>query len=317
MPNAIRNQKSAIRNILLLFLDGVGLGAEEAEHNPFVTAEIPNLMALLNGQRPLASTPRTESERALFIPTDACLGVEGLPQSATGQATILTGLNVPGELGYHWGPKPNREVADIIQRESLFIKLKARGLDSALLSGYPPRYFEAIESGRRNYSAVPLAVTAAGLPLMNGDDVRAGRAFSADFTGKGWHTELGLTDTPVYELREAGRRLAEAARRYHFSFFEHWMTDYVGHRGTLAEGRALLERFDTVLGGLLEAWDDDGGLLLITSDHGNLEDLSHSHHTRNPVPTIVVGRERGIFNANPRLDHFAPAIMGSLTSTLL
>ena len=314
MPNTTSDQKSAIRNIFLLFLDGVGLGAKDAEHNPFVTAEIPHLMALLGGRRPLAGTPRIESERAVFIPTDACLGVEGLPQSATGQATLLTGRNVPGALGYHWGPKPNRAVAEIIQRESLFIQLKERRLDAALLSGYPPRYFEAIDSGRRNYSAVPLAVRAAGLPLMNGDDVRAGRAFSADFTGAGWHTELGLTDVPVYGAREAGRRLAEAARRYHFSFFEHWLTDYVGHRGSLAEGRALLEKFDAVLGGLLEAWEDEAGLLIITSDHGNVEDLSHRHHTRNLVPTIVVGRERGVFEADLRLDHFTPAILGLLTS---
>jgi hypothetical protein len=301
-------------HILLLFLDGVGLGADDAEHNPFVTAEIPNWMALLNGQRPLASTPRTESERAVFIPTDACLDVAGPPQSATGQATILTGLNVPQTLGYHWGPKPNREVADIIQRESLFIKLKAQGLDAALLSGYPPRYFEAIESGRRNYSAVPLAVRAADIPLMNGEDVRAGRAFSADFTGAGWHTELGLTDVPVYGAREAGRRLAEAARRYRFSFFEHWLTDYVGHRGSLAEGRRLLEKFDAVLGGLLEAWDDDSGVLIITSDHGNLEDLSHRHHTRNAVPTLLLGNARhALAEGAANLTHLAPNILRALT----
>ena len=82
--------------------------------------------------------------------------------------------------------------------------------------------------------------------------------------------------------------------RQHFSFFEHWITDYVGHRGTLAEARALLEEFDAVLGGLLAAWDDNG-LIIITSDHGNLEVLSHCHHTRNAVPTVVIGRERTAF----------------------
>lgn len=51
----------------------------------------------------------------------------------------------------------------------------------------------------------------------------------------------------------------------------------------------LLRTFDQVLGGLLSAWDDEKGLILITSDHGNLEDLSVRNHTRNPVPAIVVG----------------------------
>jgi hypothetical protein len=300
--------------ILFLFLDGVGLGAPDPDHNPFTTAEIPHLMGLLDGQRPFAHTPRTETARSLFIPTDAALGVPGPPQSATGQAAILTGLNVPQMIGGHWGPKPNAEVAEIIQSESLFIKLKARGVEAALLSAYPPRYFEAIQSGRRNYSAVPLAVTAAGIPLCTVDDLRAGRALSADFTGEGWRTHLGITDAPVFTLREAGRRLAELAATRPFSFFEHWPPDFAGHRGTLAEARAVVERLDAVLGGLLEAWDDAAGLIVITSDHGNLEDLSHSHHTLNRVPTFVVGAERAAFARGlSDLTHFAPAILNTLT----
>lgn len=302
-------------HILFIFLDGVGLGADDPERNPFARAHLPTLSHLLNGERPLASTPRTESPRALFIPTDACLGVAGPPQSATGQAAILTGLNVPSLIGGHWGPKPNAAVAEIIERESLFLRLKERGLEAALLSGYPPRYFEAIDSGKRNYSAVPLAVTAAGLPLFTIDDVRAGRAFGTDFTNLGWHRELKITDVPVYTPREAGHRLAEVARRYHFAFFEHWLTDYFGHRGTLADACRLLETFDAVLGGLLEAWDDRAGLIVITSDHGNLEDLGHRHHTRNAVPTFVIGEARQTFaNGHRDLTHFAPSILRLLES---
>ncbi len=297
-------------HILFLFLDGVGLGADDPAHNPFAAARMPHLTGLLGGRRLLADTPRLETGRALFIPTDACLGVDGPPQSATGQAAILTGLNAPLLAGGHWGPKPNRTVAEIIERASLFRRLRDRGLEAGLLSGYPPRYFDAIQSGRRNYSAVPLAVVAGGYPLMTVDDIRAGQAFSADFTGAGWRRELKITDVPVYDPPQAGRRLAEAARRYQFAFFEHWLTDYAGHRGELADAAALLETFDAVLGGLLAAWDDAAGLIVITSDHGNLEDLSHSHHTRNPVPTIIVGRERAAFADGLRdLTGFAPAVL--------
>jgi hypothetical protein len=313
VPPSISNPQSQISNLLLLFLDGVGLGADDPEHNPFATAHLPNLTELLDGRRLLAHTPRSESARALFIPTDACLGVAGTPQSATGQATILTGRNVPQAIGYHWGPKPNAAIAEIIRRESLFLQLKRRGLEAALLSGYPARYFEAIASGRRSYSAVPLAVTAAGLPLFTAADLRAGRAFATDFTNQGWHTHLGLADVPLYEPRQAGRRLAEAARAYPFAFFEHWLTDYAGHRGSLAEARALLETFDAVLGGLLEAWEDASGLIIITSDHGNLEDLSHRRHTCNPVPTLIIGDARHAFaDGLHDLTGFAPRILSAL-----
>ena len=301
--------------VLFIFLDGVGLGPADADHNPFVSADIPCLMGLMNGQRPVAGVPPLDSGRARFIPTDACLGVAGAPQSATGQGAIVTGLNVPRLIGEHWGPRPNAAVADIIRRESLFAKLKARGLEAALLNAYPERYFEAIRSGRRLHSAIPLAVTAAGIPLLTTDDLRRGRALSADLTGEGWRTELGVADVPLLSPAEAGRRLAELAGQRAFSFFEYWLTDYAGHRGTLAEACRMLERIDTMLGGLLNAWDAAAGLIVITSDHGNLEALGHRHHTRHPVPTFVIGADRAAFAQGiSDLTHFAPAILAYLAA---
>ena len=48
-----------------------------------------------------------KAKQVSLLALDAGLGVEGLPQSATGQAVLLTGVNIPAELGYHYGPKPN------------------------------------------------------------------------------------------------------------------------------------------------------------------------------------------------------------------
>jgi hypothetical protein len=293
-------------NLLLLFLDGVGLGAADPNTNPFVTAEIPNWMGLLGGQRPLAGTPGGDYGRAVFVPTDACLGMPGPPQSATGQATILTGRNVPREVGGHWGPKPSAAIAQILQAGTVFSRLAARGVPAALLNAYPQRYFDAIASGRRSYSAVPLAVTAAGLPLFTSNDLRAGRALSADFTSEGWPEPGRLA---AHTPEGAGRRLAALAAQYGFAFFEYWLPDYVGHRGSLDEAQKLLARFDLVLGGLLAAWDDAAGLIVITSDHGNLEALDHRHHTLNPVPTLVIGAARRAFAAGlSDLTHVAPAV---------
>ena len=50
-----------------------------------------------------------------------------------------------------------------------------------------------------------------------------------------------------------------------------------------------LEMIDAVLGGLLAAWDDENGLLILTSDHGNIEEKDQRQHTRNPVPTLLIG----------------------------
>jgi len=289
MQQTDNRSRTGIEFVHIFFMDGVGLGGDDPQVNPFVTARMPALTGLLGPDWFLAGRGRITTERLTLIPTDACLSMPGKPQSATGQATLLTGLNVPRMIGQHFGPKPNEAIADIIRRGNLFQQVTAAGGAAALLTPYPQRYFDAIQSGHRLYSAVPLAATSAGIPLMTVDDLRAGRAVSPDFTGQAWRDFLGYDDIPLLSLAAAGECIASLASDYAFSFFEHWPSDNSGHRGTLNEAVQHLEVLDMVLGGLINAWDDQAGLLIITSDHGNIEEKSHSRHTMNPVPTILVG----------------------------
>jgi len=281
--------------VLFLFLDGVGLGPDDPNTNPLAQAAMPNLSRLLNGQRLVAGITPLVTDRATVVALDACLGVSGAPQSATGQATLLTGRNVPAEIGYHYGPKPNPTVAAFLRSPNgahggnLFQTLKTGGKQGSLLNAYPETYFTAIESGRRLYSAIPLAMVSAGIALKTTDDLREGYALSADFTGQGWRERLSLADTPLLTPSQAGARLAELAAGYDLAFFEYWLSDYAGHGQDMPAALNLLATFDQVLGGLLDAWDDEAGLILITSDHGNLEDLSVRGHTTNPVPALVIG----------------------------
>lgn len=232
---------------------------------------------------------RLETERATLLALDAELGVEGLPQSATGQAALLTGINVSAEIGYHYGPKPNKAVASFLHNGNLFSRLSGRGCRTALLNAYPQGYFSAIESGRRLYSAIPLAVTSAGIPLKTQLDLMEGQALSADFTAQGWRERLNLPDTPVITPDQAGERLASLGMDFDLALFEYWLSDYAGHSQDMAAAESLLITFDKVLGGLLRNWDDQQGLILITSDHGNMEDLSTRRHTANPVPALLIG----------------------------
>lgn len=288
------------RHVLIFFLDGVGLGEADPEVNPFATAVLPHLTSLFGPDWYLAGAGPRQNARASLIPTDANLGLPGRPQSATGQATILTGRNVPQLIGQHYGPKPNEAVAEIVRQGTLFQEVTAVAQRAALLTPYPEEFFAAVENGRRLLSTVPLAAVSAGLPLRDADDLRNGRAVSPDFTAAGWRSHLGYQDMPLLTLAEAGARLAELAQGHQFSFFEHWPSDVRGHRGPLAEAAAHLETIDAVLGGLLDAWDDANGLLIITSDHGNIEDKSSRIHTRNPVPTILVGRDHAVLSTQIR-----------------
>jgi 2,3-bisphosphoglycerate-independent phosphoglycerate mutase len=304
-------------HFLFFFLDGIGLGLDNPEINPFARAGMPNLQSLLEGRRLLETSAPFEGQRASLLPLDACLGVEGLPQSATGQAALLTGKNVSAAIGKHYGPKPNPPVAEFVQNGNLFSMLKSRGYRTAFLNAYPQRYFDAIKSGLRMYSAIPLAVHSAGLPLRTKEDLFAGQALAADLTGQGWKDHLGMMDTPVLEPHAAGRKLARLAQEVDFAFFEYWLSDYAGHGQEMGAATGLLETLDSVLGGLLEAWDDRHGLALITSDHGNLEDLSTRRHTRNPVPGLVIGDRKLRQEFTPGLKGLidvAPSILRSFPS---
>ena len=276
--------------VLFIFLDGIGLGVNDPDINPLARAKMPNLNALLEGRSLLDESAPLVGEYATLLAIDPSVGVEGLPQSATGQAMLLTGVNVSAEIGYHYGPKPNSEVATHLKKGTLFSRLAGADKKASLLNAYPPRYFDGIDTGKRIYSSIPMAVTNAGIELFRQDDLFAGRALSADFTGEGWRTMLGMPETPVLTPPQAGRKLASLATSYDFSLFEYWASDYAGHKQRMDTAVGLMETFDGVLGGLVEEMDDDL-LVLVTSDHGNMEDLSTRRHTDAHVPALVIGEK--------------------------
>lgn len=298
-------------HLLFLFLDGIGLGENDPNKNPFARAKMPCLKSFLGDRLLTQQAAPYEGDRASLLAVDPNLGIKGLPQSATGQAVLLTGVNIPAELGYHYGPKPNPQVAQYLAGATLFSKALNAGKKAALLNAYPPGYFGGIESGKRLYSSIPLAVTNAGIPLFTHDDYIQGRALSADFTGEGWRGFLGFPDAPAYDSHTAGVKLAELAMQYDFSFFEYWASDYAGHKQDMDSAVGQLETFDGVLRGLLETWHDEDGLILLTSDHGNMENLSTRKHTPAPVPLLLFGdkNDRREFQKDLRdLTGIAPAI---------
>ncbi len=279
-------------HVLLIFLDGIGLGADDPSVNPFAAANTPTLWSLANGRKWLESTGLQSTDRAEFIPTDANLGIPGRPQSGSSQAAILTGINVPQHLGYHYGPKPDAATRALLEQTNIYKTLLAAGKRADLINAYPPRLHHDINRGKTLRSSIQHAAWAAGLPMHNVDDLLSGNAMSEEWTGNAWREFLGYPDAPLYTPEQAGRKMVELSRRLDFAFFSHWYTDIIGHRGPMPDAISLLETIDGVMRGALDAWDDDEGLMILTSDHGNFEALDHRKHTENKVPTIVIGKRR-------------------------
>ncbi|MEX2584130.1 MAG: alkaline phosphatase family protein [Gemmatimonadota bacterium] len=224
------------------------------------------------------------------MPIDATLGVPGHPQSGTGQTALLTGLNAPELFGRHFGPWVPTPLRAALADENLFARALRSGRSVAFANAYPAGFMEPGGRGVRRPGAFPFAARSAGVLTRDEADLRAGTALVSSITTEGWrrHVDPALPDVA---LPAAGRSLAAIARRNELTVFAHYDTDYMGHRGDLGECVTAIERVDDFLGGLLEALSTDI-LLVLTSDHGNLEDVT-TGHTRNAVPLIASGPGAG------------------------
>ncbi len=275
------------KHCLILFLDGVGLGDADPETNPFMHVDLPTARALLGVSHLTREAAGTITPQAALLGLDARLNVPGLPQSATGQTTILTGRNAPALLGEHSGPYPNQPLRDLLANHSIFKTLLNAGRPVAYANAYPHRFIERWQRGKGRLSANTQAAALAGLKLRSTDDLRRGRAIGALFSNEFW-PEPGA-NLPPLTARQAGKQLAALAQEHTLTFFEFWYSDMLGHKQERGETLKMLHRLDDFLAGILEQMAGSDSLLLVVSDHGNLEDWSTSKHTTNPALTLLAG----------------------------
>jgi hypothetical protein len=121
--------------------------------------------------------------------------------------------------------------------------------------------------------------------------LREGTAVSTDITAERWK-EIGHPDAPVVTPHDAGMLLARIAGEHDFTLYEYFATDKAGHERSMSHAVQVLDLLDDFLRGLCAYLPPDV-LLLITSDHGNMEELSTKSHTRNPVPLLAYGALQG------------------------
>lgn len=310
-------------HILLVFVDGVGVGENDSLLNPFLNVPMTTLRKLLGdiptlapkngaGEQEVRGPVLQNGPYAMLVHTDAVLGVPGLPQSGTGQTTIFTGVNAPAAIGMHSGPYPNTDLQEILARDNLFQQLRARNLRVAFGNAYPPIFFERLERNKARRTATMQAALAAGVRLRGVDDLARGEAVSAfSLSNREWR-KRGVP-LPALTPREAGHNLMRIAQENDFTTFEYALTDMAGHKNDREWIIEVLDELDEFWGGLVEEMDSQQTLLIITSDHGNIEDWSVKGHTRNPVPTILVGARRSqVASQIHSLVDITPAIVRAL-----
>jgi hypothetical protein len=271
--------------VLVVFLDGVGIGPADAAINPFHGARLPRLRSLLGGHLPCVGTPVIHGPGAIALPLDANLGVEGLPRSGTGQASLLTGVNTARRHGAHFGPWVPVGLRSLVEEESFLRRSVDAGVPTLFANAYPRGW--PGPGGSRRIAGPPLAARGAGLLTLHADALREGRAVASEMHTEGWRRHLGHRDLPTVSPAEAGDTLGRLAAGVRVALYAHYATDTAGHRGGMQGAVEALERVDAFLTGLLGALPGDH-LLVVVSDHGNIEDV-RGGHTRNPALGIVAG----------------------------
>ncbi len=263
--------------MLFIFIDGLGLGEPDAGKNPVYAAATPGLDRLFAD--------------GLVMPTETQLGIPGLPQSATGQTAIFTGVNAPEAIGRHLNAQPSQALREIIKNDNLFRMLMRKGFSVTNANAYRQEYLDRMNTpGEKRYkpSVTSVMTMSAGLAFRLIGDYRRGAAVYHDITGQivadsGYETE-------VITAQEAARRLYGISREHDFTLFEHFMTDIIGHKMDMEAAVREIELLDAFLAALLDCVDPAEDILVITSDHGNIEDVSIKTHTKNAVPTVIYGK---------------------------
>jgi len=277
--------------LIYLFIDGVGL-SKPASDNPLNAEVCPTLWRLIDRHSK---------------PIDACLGVEGLPQSATGQATMFTGVNCSKTMGKHCEGFPGPALRQIVESDNLFLELKRRGKRVRFADAYLVESADELANRRFKSVTTVMALTTPEV-ISTVSDLMDDRALMQDLTRE--TIQDRYPDIPVIPPQRAAEHLFRIARENDFTLYEFFQTDVSGHSMDYARACAVLRVYDRFLSALVRSTEAAGITLVMTADHGNIEVMGERGHTRNPVPFIAYGPgERFLRDRVVSLQDVTPAIL--------
>ncbi len=305
---------------IFIFLDGVGIG-RSGKNNPFFSADV-NFLSFFDD-------PPSLPDKSPIKAIDARLGVKGIPMSATGQTSLFTGINIPAILNCHKDSYPDNLMRKIIKNHNIFSQLLARDFKVRFLNAYPdrahlftPEYMKILDDGqilfsegfplqmRGMISVTSCMMLSSRMTPFGVGDILLERSLYHDFSNRSlWERGLNL---PQFSPEKAAEIIFNTSGNYDFLLYEFFQTDMFGHGYSLEECVRLIKDLDKLIKHLISLLEKEKDTLIVTSDHGNLEDYSTRLHTTNPVPLIAWGyrsdelRERinSIIDVTPAIIEF-------------
>lgn len=276
--------------VIFIFLDGVGLGKTSKENPIYINSLFRNIIS-----NHLVENIDIISESTLVKGIDACLGVQGIPQSATGQTALFSGVNAAQLLGYHLPAYPNNELISIIQKQNIFSEIKGLGKRATFANAYRKEYFDLVDSNKIKHSVSTHSCLSADVQLRTFMDYKNHRAIFWDITGF-YTKDKTKSDVPVISAELAGEIIADLSLEHELVVFESFLTDLIGHSRNYNDAKIICDYLNRFLESIIDNIENNT-TIIVTSDHGNFEDFSVGHHTKNEVPLLMLGSNVDIYSS--------------------
>jgi bisphosphoglycerate-independent phosphoglycerate mutase (AlkP superfamily) len=292
--------------VILLFIDGVGIGVDDPSYNPCCYSETG--IFHVNNQ----NLPRRGQKYCL----DAQLDIPGLPQSATGHTTLYTGVNAAKMIGKHLYGFPNQDLRNILHKHAIFVNLVKKGFKCKFINAFRPVFFTTPEIfNNLHMSATTEMNKYADLTFSDLRDIKVGKALYHDYTNRELRNK-GF-NLPIYCAHTAAEILIREGEKYDMILYEYFLTDFAGHARDLKRAIVEIKKVEELIAALVKRVNLKNTILITVSDHGNIEDLRTKSHTKNPAFLAIwnntsSGRSK---NFSSLLDIF-PYIYESITGYL-
>lgn len=278
-----------MKKLIFIFIDGIGLGENNSRINP-ISRLFSNLLPIKTNL--VSDSEKTTFDNGVFIPTDACLGIDGYPQSATGQTTIFTGVNASKKIGMHLPAFPDNVLADLIKEKSIMKILTENGVKSVSANLYTKEFFLERKKYKSNFfPASTLTVSASNSEFLFYNEYPDNNAVSADITNHLFRKKRNL-NIDIINPENAAKNMHNLTQKNDFIFYEYFLTDVFGHKKDKLKLDECVNNLNLFVSSLWELIDRENTSILIVSDHGNAEDITVGNHTLNKVPTILFTKNK-------------------------
>ncbi|KAB2909831.1 MAG: alkaline phosphatase family protein [Ignavibacteriales bacterium] len=283
-----KNEKKCNGSVILLFVDGVGIGEPYKEKNPFFSHPF-KIFSDVFPEAPHHGNVPLQCEQGVLFPVDAAHGFPGFPQSGTGQMSIFGGFDAIKAFGGHFGPYAPISIVDKIYETNVFKDALAAGYSFNFLNAYPRPFFTYLRKKPKRLNVTAHCVLSSGIGFNKAAQVHKKQAVSAEITNQRWRDKIGLL-VPLITPEDAANILLRKAKTADLLVYEYFLTDYAGHRRYDGNLEELYDTIDRFLLHIFKNFNSEQDTILLCSDHGNFEDISVKTHTMNPSMFIALGK---------------------------